>query len=55
MAKIKTTGTVDVELTLAELELIRRALELVNNFGMFDDERPARALLADLSDLGVAG
>lgn len=48
MAKIKSTGTVDVELTLAELEL-------VNNFGMVDDERPARSLLADLSDLGVAG
>ncbi|MFB7919383.1 hypothetical protein [Streptomyces sp. NPDC056061] len=48
MAKIKSTGTVDVELTIAELELIRRALGLVNNFGMVDDERPARALLADL-------
>ncbi|MFF6928337.1 hypothetical protein [Streptomyces californicus] len=55
MAKIKSTGTVDVELTLAELELIRRALGLVNSFGMVDDERPALALLADLSDLGVTG
>lgn len=48
MAQIKSTGTVDVELTLAELELIRRALKLVDHFGTTDDERPARALLADL-------
>ncbi|MGW1547496.1 hypothetical protein [Streptomyces sp. NPDC002346] len=48
MAQIKSTGTVVVELTLAELELIRRALALVNNYGSTDDERPARALLADL-------
>ncbi|WNI28635.1 hypothetical protein [Streptomyces sp. ITFR-6] len=48
MAVIKSTGTVDVELTLAELELIRRSLRLIDNYGLTDDERPARALLADL-------
>jgi hypothetical protein len=48
MAQIKSTGTVDVELTLAELELIRRALRLVNNFGEIDDMGPANELLADL-------
>lgn len=48
MAQIKSTGTVDVELTFAELELIRRALQLVNNYGSVDDDRPARTLLADL-------
>ncbi|MCM2391736.1 hypothetical protein [Streptomyces albipurpureus] len=52
MAKIKSTGTVDVELTFAELELIRRALGLVQNFGSVDDEWPARELLGDLSKVG---
>ncbi|WP_327712403.1 hypothetical protein OG912_32285 [Streptomyces sp. NBC_00464] len=48
MAVIKSTGTVDVELTLAELELIRRALGLVYNFGATNDMDDALALLADL-------
>ncbi|WP_198540777.1 hypothetical protein [Streptomyces sp. NTK 937] len=48
MAKIKSTGTVDVELTLAELELIRRALGLVRDFGDMADWDPATALRADL-------
>ncbi|GAA3018557.1 hypothetical protein [Streptomyces fulvorobeus] len=48
MAQIKSTGTVDIELTFAELELVRRALGLVNNYGPVDDMDPARALLADL-------
>ena len=49
MAHIKTAGTVDVALTIGELELIRRALGLVRNFGDMDDESPAHQLLADLS------
>ena len=49
MAKILTTSQVDVTLTVAELELIRRALGLVRNFGDVDDEEAARDLLADLS------
>ncbi|WP_018555305.1 MULTISPECIES: hypothetical protein [unclassified Streptomyces] len=48
MAQIKSTGIVDVELTFAELELVRRALGLVHNYGNTDDMDPARALLADL-------
>ncbi|MER5501350.1 hypothetical protein ABT096_29675 [Streptomyces sp. NPDC002561] len=52
MAKIKSTGTVDVELTIAELELIRRALRLVRNLGEPDDDRPALSLLADLEVTG---
>lgn len=48
MARIKTVGSVDVTLTIAELELIRRALHLVCNFGDADDS-PSRDLLADLS------
>ncbi|MEV7425180.1 hypothetical protein [Streptomyces sp. NPDC091212] len=50
MAKIKSTGTVDVELTVAELELIRRALWSHINYGSQDDESPARTLLADLEE-----
>jgi hypothetical protein len=49
MAHIKTAGHVDLALTFAELELIRRALHLVRNFGDGDDDSPARDLLADLS------
>ncbi|MFE7624269.1 hypothetical protein [Streptomyces sp. NPDC057509] len=52
MAQIKSTGTVDVELTLAELELIRRALRLVNDFGDMSDWDAAPALLADLEVTG---
>lgn len=48
MAQIKPAGTVDVELTLAELELIRRGLQSLIDYGMQDDDRPARELLADL-------
>ncbi|MGW6638488.1 hypothetical protein [Streptomyces cyaneofuscatus] len=48
MAKIKRTGTVDVELTFAELELIRRALGLVRDFGDMADWGAASALRADL-------
>lgn len=51
MAQIKSAGTVEVVLTIAELELVRRALGLVRNFGDGDDEYPARALLADLAVL----
>lgn len=49
MAEIKNVGTVDVTLTIAELELIRRALRLVIPHGPVEDEDPARDLLADLS------
>lgn len=49
MAHIKTAGHVDVALTIGELELIRRALKLVNHFGDPYDTDPARVLLADLS------
>jgi hypothetical protein len=49
VAEIKSAGVVDVTLTVAELELIRRALGLVRSFGDCDDERPAVELLADLS------
>lgn len=52
MAHVKSAGSVVVELSLRELELVRRALELVNNYGTVSDERPARALLADLADVG---
>ncbi|WP_327379420.1 hypothetical protein [Streptomyces sp. NBC_01212] len=48
MAQIKSTGTVDVELTFAELELIRRALRLVDCYGTPEDEGPACTLLDDL-------
>lgn len=48
MATIKSTGTVDVEVTYAELELLRRALRLVKDFGDVDDWDAARDLLADL-------
>ncbi|MFI6444694.1 hypothetical protein [Kitasatospora sp. NPDC050543] len=47
MAKIKEIGTVTVELTVAELDIVRRALHLVE----MDDDRPARDLLADLSQM----
>ncbi|WP_199806510.1 hypothetical protein [Streptomyces sp. NRRL F-5630] len=48
MAVIKSVGKVDVELALSELELIRRALRLVKEFGEVEDWEPARDLLADL-------
>ena len=51
MAQIKSAGTVVVELSLPELELVRRALKRVDNFGLVDDERPALNLLADLSEV----
>jgi hypothetical protein len=49
MAEIKSVGTVDVTLTVAELELIRRGLRLVKTFGDSEDFDPAADLLADLS------
>lgn len=49
MAEIKNVGTVDVTLTIAELELIRRALRVVPNSDAYADSDDARALLADLS------
>ncbi|BDM70580.1 hypothetical protein HEK616_40670 [Streptomyces nigrescens] len=48
MAKIKSTGTVDVEATYEELELLRRALRLVKTFGEVDDWDLAQELLTDL-------
>jgi hypothetical protein len=51
MAQIKSAGTVVVELSISELELVRRSLKLVDNFGLVDDEQPARELLADLSEV----
>ncbi|WP_008412921.1 hypothetical protein [Streptomyces sp. SM8] len=50
MADIKSTATYTVEITAAELALIRRALRLVNTFGDTDDWTPAAALLGDLED-----
>ncbi|EHM24242.1 hypothetical protein SPW_7336 [Streptomyces sp. W007] len=52
MAGIKSADIVDVPLTVAELELIERALRLVENFGLVDDEGPARDLLRDLEAIG---
>lgn len=50
MAEIKNVGTVDVTLTIAELELIRRVLRMAKDgYGTADDMDPARDLLADLS------
>ncbi|MCY0926246.1 hypothetical protein OTB20_08505 [Streptomyces sp. H27-H1] len=51
MAKIKSAGTVDVELTIAELEIIRRVLRVVPNSDAYEDSDAARNLLADLSEL----
>jgi hypothetical protein len=51
MAQIKSAGIVVVELSLPELELVRRALKLVDDFGVGDDWEPARELLADLSEV----
>ncbi|WP_329168335.1 hypothetical protein OG709_29995 [Streptomyces sp. NBC_01267] len=51
MAEIKSTGTVVVEFSVAELAVVRRALYLVDSFGTTDDERPARELLADLDEV----
>ncbi|MFE5159127.1 hypothetical protein ACFY1A_17050 [Streptomyces sp. NPDC001520] len=51
MAKLKTIGTVDVELSFPELELVRRALRLVENFGNVNDWDEARDLLADLEEV----
>lgn len=48
MAQIKSTGTVEVELTAAELALVRRSLRLVRNFGEVEDWDEAENLLADL-------
>ncbi|MFI7096405.1 hypothetical protein [Streptomyces lydicus] len=48
MATITGTGTVDVELTVREVDLIRRALRLVEPYGDVDDWERARDLLADL-------
>jgi hypothetical protein len=55
VAKVKSIGTVDVELTVTELSLIRRALKLVHNFGGNDDMDPARDLLADLASVSDEG
>lgn len=49
MAKI-TAGTINLEVTYSELEVIRRALLLVDAFGKHDDEQPARELLADIGN-----
>ncbi|MFI0211984.1 hypothetical protein ACH4OV_25350 [Streptomyces diastaticus] len=50
MADIKSTATYTVEITAAELALIRRALKLVHHYGDADDWTPAVALLGDLED-----
>ncbi|MFG2292032.1 hypothetical protein [Streptomyces sp. NPDC048603] len=50
MAKVVSTGNVGIELSLAELELVRRALQLVKNFGEPDDWEPALDLWADLGE-----
>lgn len=44
-------GAVVVELSYPELELIRRALRLVRDFGEVDDWDPARDLLTDLEEV----
>ena len=49
MAKLKAPETVTVELTTAELSLIRVALKLVKDFGDVDDWDAAGDLLADLA------
>lgn len=51
MAQIKSAGSVVVELSMAELEVVRRALVLVDNFGPVADMDPARELLGDLANL----
>ncbi|MFJ9694920.1 hypothetical protein [Kitasatospora sp. NPDC101183] len=48
MAKLMPPATVNVELTPAELALVRRALGLVHNFGDPDDWEPAERLREDL-------
>ena len=50
MATIKAPESVTVELTRAELALVRRALRLVKDFGTVDDWDGALNLLADLED-----
>ncbi|MFF4952258.1 hypothetical protein [Streptomyces chattanoogensis] len=47
MAKLEI-GTVQVELTHDELELLRRALRLAANYGEVRHEDATRRLLADL-------
>ncbi|MFI8084340.1 hypothetical protein ACIF6L_26500 [Kitasatospora sp. NPDC086009] len=48
MATIKPPDHVTVEVTTAELALVRRALRLVRDFGDVDDWDGASALLTDL-------
>ncbi|MEU8840259.1 hypothetical protein AB0D97_14160 [Streptomyces roseus] len=52
MAKITATATYTVELTGPELELIRRALKLVRDFGDTDDWDPADDLRTELGERG---
>ncbi|MGW6949007.1 hypothetical protein ACWGHD_19035 [Streptomyces xanthophaeus] len=52
MAKITATATYSVELTGPELELIRKALELVRDFGDTDDWDAAGDLRSDLEARG---
>ncbi|MGI5404151.1 hypothetical protein ACQEVG_32815 [Streptomyces sp. CA-135486] len=51
MAKVKSVGVVEVELTVAELELIRRALAVVPNSDEYMYSDAARQLLADLGEV----
>ncbi|MGW0468311.1 hypothetical protein ACWDX6_24050 [Streptomyces sp. NPDC003027] len=51
MAKIKTPSTVTVEFTRAELELVRRALGLVRDFGELNDWDAADELRVDLTEV----
>ncbi len=50
MATIKAPESFTVELTRAELNLVRTALRLVRDFGNPDDWDGALNLLADLED-----
>lgn len=49
MAKIEV-GSVKVELSQAELEVVKRALSLVQNYGEFEDDAPSRSLLEVLRE-----
>lgn len=49
MAEFISYGTVEVQLSVAEVALIRRALRLVNPYGNVSDYESALELLADLS------
>ncbi|MGW5636950.1 hypothetical protein, partial [Streptomyces sp. NPDC003832] len=47
MARIETSA-VKLEVSFEELNVIKRALDLVKNYGLHSDEDTARSLLADL-------